>query len=44
MPIYGGIHYMMAIEEGVSQGDQVGRHIVDKIQTYTGNPTEIVLK
>ena len=42
--LYGGIHYMMAIEEGVSQGDQVGRHIVDKIQTYTGNSTDIVLK
>jgi len=42
--LYGGIHYMMAIEEGVSQGDQVGRHIVDKIQTFTGNSTELVLK
>lgn len=31
--LYGGIHYMMAIENGVVQGEQVGKYIVDKIQT-----------
>ena len=31
--LYGGIHYMMAIEEGVIQGEKVGSHIVQKIQT-----------
>ena len=31
--LYGGIHYMMAIEEGVSQGNKVGEHIVQNIQT-----------
>ena len=29
--LYGGIHYMMAIEEGVIQGDQIGKHIVEKL-------------
>ena len=31
--LYGGIHYMMAIEEGVTQGNKVGEHIVQNIQT-----------
>ncbi|MCY4161808.1 MAG: vanadium-dependent haloperoxidase [Flavobacteriaceae bacterium] len=31
--LYGGIHYMMAIDEGVEQGLQLGQHIVDKLQT-----------
>jgi len=31
--LYGGIHYMMAIEEGVEQGQKVGEYIVQKIQT-----------
>ena len=31
--LYGGIHYMMAIEEGVNQGQQVGSYVVGKIQT-----------
>ena len=34
--LYGGIHYMMAIEEGVAQGQEVGEHIVQRIQTFTG--------
>lgn len=29
--LYGGIHYMMAIEQGVIQGDRVGKHIVNKL-------------
>ncbi len=33
---YGGIHYMPAIENGVWQGEQVGRLINDKIKTRTG--------
>jgi len=31
--LYGGIHYMMAIEEGVSQGNKVGEHIAKRLQT-----------
>ncbi len=31
--LYGGIHYMMAIEEGVAQGQELGEFIVNKIQT-----------
>lgn len=31
--LYGGIHYMMAIEEGVAQGQKVGEYVVEKIQT-----------
>lgn len=31
--LYGGIHYRMAIEEGVKQGQKVGEYIVNNIQT-----------
>ena len=31
--LYGGIHYMMAITEGVAQGQNVGDFIVKNIQT-----------
>ena len=31
--LYGGIHYRMAITEGVEQGQQVGAYIVNQIQT-----------
>jgi hypothetical protein len=31
--LYGGIHYMMAIEEGVAQGQAVGEYIVNRLQT-----------
>ena len=31
--LYGGIHYMMAIEEGVAQGNKVGVHIAKRLQT-----------
>ncbi|MAD30527.1 MAG: phosphatidic acid phosphatase, partial [Flavobacteriaceae bacterium] len=31
--MYGGIHYMMAIEEGVKQGNTVGTFIVDNLKT-----------
>lgn len=36
--LYGGIHYMMAIDEGVAQGQKVGAHIVEKVQTKILNP------
>ena len=42
--LYGGIHYMMAIEEGVAQGQEVGEHIVQRIQTFTGGEKELALK
>ena len=31
--LYGGIHYMMAIDEGVKQGNAIGTFIVDNLQT-----------
>tara|TARA_B100000530_G_C15931775_1_gene477201 strand:- start:1615 stop:2940 length:1326 start_codon:yes stop_codon:yes gene_type:complete len=31
--LYGGIHYMMAIDEGVIQGTKVGQYIVQNLQT-----------
>jgi hypothetical protein len=31
--LYGGIHYRMAIEEGVAQGRRVGEFLVRRIQT-----------
>jgi hypothetical protein len=31
--LYGGIHYRRAIEEGVKQGDAVGKFIVEKLKT-----------
>lgn len=31
--LYGGIHYMMAIDEGVSQGQKVGDFIASNLQT-----------
>ena len=31
--LYGGIHYMMAIEEGVKQGEAVGQFIAQNIET-----------
>jgi len=31
--LYGGIHYRMAIEEGVFQGDQIGNYISDNLET-----------
>ncbi len=33
--LYGGIHYMMAIEHGVSQGEKVGNWVVRNIRTST---------
>jgi hypothetical protein len=39
--LYGGIHYMMAIEEGVNQGEKVGKFIVEKIQTHQPQNQEL---
>ena len=38
--LYGGIHYMPAITEGVTQGRQVGNWVVDNINTRKGAITE----
>jgi PAP2 superfamily len=34
--LYGGIHYRMAIEEGIGQGRRVGEHVVRRLKTRTG--------
>jgi len=33
--LYGGIHYMPAIEDGVRQGKEVGQYIVSNLETHT---------
>ncbi len=38
--LYGGIHYMMAIEEGVAQGQKVGDHVAKGLQTQI-EPTQL---
>jgi len=35
--LYGGIHYMPAIEIGVVQGRSLGAYIDSTLITYTGN-------
>lgn len=30
--LYGGIHYRPAIDDGVTQGEAVGKHLIDRIQ------------
>ena len=42
--LYGGIHYMMAIEEGVAQGHNVGKYVVEKIQTLKEVSTVATIK
>lgn len=37
--LYGGIHYPMAIDEGVRQGAQVGRHLMERVETRPGIPS-----
>ncbi|MGQ0561796.1 MAG: vanadium-dependent haloperoxidase [Gemmatimonadota bacterium] len=34
--LYGGIHYRMAIDEGVTQGRRVGQHVVARVRTGAG--------
>ena len=31
--LYGGIHYMPAIENGIAQGRKVGRYVIEKLET-----------
>jgi hypothetical protein len=31
--LYGGIHYLMGIENGKAQGDQIGALVIDRLQT-----------
>lgn len=35
--LYGGIHYMMAIDEGVKQGDLVGKLVAQRLSTKQNN-------
>jgi hypothetical protein len=35
--LYGGIHYRMAIQEGITQGRRVGEHVVRRIRTRAGD-------
>ena len=32
--LYGGIHYMPAIENGVAQGKVIGNYIVEELKAY----------
>ena len=34
--LYGGIHYRMAIEEGITQGRHVGELVVERVKTHAG--------
>lgn len=36
--LYGGIHYRMAIESGVQQGEQVGRWVIANLRTRKDRP------
>ena len=38
--LYGGIHYTMAIESGVNQGQKVGEYILSKLQTRRSEKEE----
>ena len=35
--LYGGIHYRMAIEEGIGQGRGVGELVVQRVRTSVAN-------
>ena len=39
--LYGGIHYMMAIEQGVEQGNKVGEYIAKNLVTQI-EPTQLL--
>ena len=41
--LYGGIHYMMAITEGVSQGQKVGSYIANRLQTKKSSESLLTL-
>jgi len=36
--LYGGIHYMPAISNGVKQGKEVGRFVAEKLKNVSANP------
>jgi hypothetical protein len=38
--LYGGIHYMMAIKNGVDQGENVGNWVVSNLQTSINQPAK----
>jgi len=40
--LYGGIHYRMAIDEGVFQGEQIGNYISDNLETNIEIPKIIL--
>ncbi len=40
--LYGGIHYMMAITEGVLQGEKVGDYVVRKIKTKKNSIASVI--
>ncbi len=39
--LYGGIHYMPAIENGLKQGQKLGKFIVENVETKVSNRKEI---
>ena len=41
--LYGGIHYMMAITEGVAQGQKVGSYIANRLQTKKSSESLLTL-
>ncbi len=38
--LYGGIHYIMAIENGVTQGEKVGKHVISNVESYNRSLAE----
>ena len=42
--LYGGIHYRMAIEEGITQGQRVGELVVSRIKTRRAAATAVAQK
>lgn len=42
--LYGGIHYMPAIENGIAQGRQVGEYVVEKVVTREESLAEAVAR
>ena len=42
--LYGGIHYMMAITEGVEQGQKIGNLIIKKLHTKKSNKTVVIIE
>ena len=42
--MYGGIHYMMAITEGVEQGQKIGNLIIKKLHTKKSNKTVVIIE